>query len=182
MELEYSIQPKWTDKVRRALQNWRLYAFIGFFCLLFGGFGYTILNEVLSNGIHSHGDYAYVDLKSMGNFPFDAQNGLLTDIPKDFRNLDGKRVELKGMMYSASGSVEVQSFQFVYNIAKCCFGGPPKVQERVFVHVPDNRTVQLSGDQVDIIGRLHVRLQRNSEGTVISLYDMDLEPESLKPT
>jgi hypothetical protein len=179
MELEYSVEPGWFQKWRHALQNWRLFAFIGFFCLLFGVFGYTILSEVVSNGIHSHGDYTSVDLKSLGNFSFDGQGGLLTDVPKDFRNLDGKRVQLRGMMYSTASAYEVNSFQFVYNIAKCCFGGPPKVQERVFVHVPNNGTVLMSGDQVDIIGRLHVRIQRNSEGTVTSVYDLDLE--SLKP-
>ena len=126
------------------------------FCL--AGSDTRSLMKFCHDGIHSHGDYSYVDLKSMGNFPFDARNGLLTDVPKDFRNLDGKGVELKGMMFSRSASYEVQSFEFVYNIAKCCFGGPPKVQERVFVRVPNNGKVQLSSDQVDIIGKLHVRL------------------------
>jgi hypothetical protein len=180
MELDYSVEPSWLQKWRPALQNWKLFAFIGFFCLLFGCFGYTILSEVLSNGIHSHADYTSVDLKSMGNFPFDEQNGLLTDVPKDFRALDGKRVELKGMMYAGqTASWDVPEFQFVYNIGKCCFNGPPKVQERVFVHIPNGGKARMSNLQVQVIGKLHVRLQRNSEGTVVSLYDLELE--SLNP-
>jgi hypothetical protein len=179
MALDYSVEPGWLQKWRPALQNWKLLAFISFFGLLFGAFGFTIVNEVLTNGIHQHGNYASVDLKSMGNFTFNDQTGLLTDVPKDFRNLDGKRVELKGMMYSGTGAYEVPSFEFVYNIAKCCFSGPPQVQERVFVHVPGNRKVQMTDVQMDVIGTLHVRLKRSDGGTIISVYDLDLE--SLKP-
>ena len=73
MELDYSVEPTWLQKWRPVLQNWRLYAFIGFFCLLFGFLGYTVFSEVVTSGIHDHGDYVSVDLKSMGNFPFDAE-------------------------------------------------------------------------------------------------------------
>jgi hypothetical protein len=176
MALDYSIEPSLIQRWKPKLQNWRLFAFIGFFFVLFGSFGYTILSEVLTHGIHQHGDYAYVDLKSMGQFPFDEQNGLFTDVPKDFRALDGKRVELKGMMYDLrSAGPKLAQFQLVYNIQKCCFSGPPQVQERVFVHLKTGPGVRFYDEQVSCLGILHVRLKRDDQGVVRSVYDLDLE-------
>ena len=181
MELDYSVQPSLWQKWRPALQNWRLMLFIGVICVPCVLAGYTFFSDIATRGVHQHGSYATVDLKAMGQFSFDDQAGRLTDVPSDYRNLDGKRVELNGMMYvGQSAGADVSSFQLVYNIAKCCFGGPPKVQERVFVHVPNGRRVDFYSDgAVNVIGTLHVRLKRNDQGAVVSLYDMDLE--SLSP-
>jgi hypothetical protein len=174
MALDYAVQPGPLQKLKPAFQNWRLYAFVAVLCVPFAYLGYSLLSFTLSNGIHQHGDTTSVDLKSLGNFPFDGVNGMLTDVPKDFRALDGKRVELTGMMWSAkSAGPHTNEFQLVYNIAKCCFGGPPKVQERVFVHT--HGPIQFYDVQVNIVGTLHVRLKRDETGTVDSVYDLDLE-------
>lgn len=181
MALDYSVEPSLMQRWKPALQNWRLVAFIGFFFLLFGCFGYTILSEVLTHGIHQHGNYTTVELKPLGQFPFNEQSGLLTDIPKEYRALDGKRVELKGMMFQLqSAGPQVAQFQLVYNIQKCCFSGPPQVQERVFVHMKLDKSVRVYDQLVSCVGKLHVRLKRDDQGTVRSVYDLDLE--SLEPT
>lgn len=181
MALDYSVEPSLWQRWKPATQNWRLYAFIGFFCLLSVGFSYTILSDVLTHGVHQHGNYVSVDLKAMGQFPFSDQTGMLTDIPQDYRSLDGKRVELQGMMWSLqSAGPELLQFQLVYNVQKCCFNGPPQVQERVFVHMKRDKTAQWYDQLVSATGILHVRLKRNDQGTIYSVYDMDLE--SLKPT
>lgn len=181
MALDYSVEPSLMQRWKPALQNWRLFAFIGFFFVLFGGFGYTILSSVLTHGIHDRGDYIFVELKPMGQFPFNDQSGLLTDVPKDYRALDGKRVELKGKMYDLrSAGPKLAQFQLVYDVTKCCFSGPPQVQERVFVHMPINKSVQYYDQLVSCVGKLHVRLKRDDQGTVRSVYDLDLE--RLEPT
>lgn len=178
MELDYRVEPSLLQRWKPALQNWRLFLFIALFFVIFGGFGYSILSFVLTNGIEKHGDYTSVDLKAMGQFPFNEQTGMLTDVPKDYRALDGKRVELAGMMYTPnSAGANVPEFQLVYNIQKCCFSGPPQVQERVFVHF--KKKIPWFYDQVNVVGTLHVRLKRSEMGTVYSVYDLDLE--SIKP-
>lgn len=180
MALDYSVEPTLLQRWKPALQNWRLVSFIGFFFILFGCFGYTILSDVLTHGIHQHGNYISAELKPLGQFPFDEQNGLLTDVPKDYRALDGKRVELKGMMWQLqSAGPNVAQFQLVYNIQKCCFNGPPLVQERVFVHLPRDKKIRWYDQLVSCVGTLHVRLKRDDQGTVRSVYDMDLD--SLAP-
>lgn len=174
MALDYSVEPTLMQRWKPALQNWRLFAFVGFFFVVFGGFGYTILSEVLSHGIHQHGNYISAELKPLGQFPFNDQSGLLTDVPKDYRALDGKRVELKGMMWDLhAAGPHVAQFQLVYNIQKCCFNGPPLVQERVFVHV--TKRIPWYDQLVSCVGTLHVRLKRDETGTVKSVYDMDLD-------
>lgn len=180
MELEYTVKPSLWARFRPLLQNWRLALFVGFFLVLFGSFGYTLLDDVLSNGIHNRGTYTEVDLKALGNFHFDELDGSVSQVPPEFRALDGKRVELKGLMWSGMGAgPQVKMFQFVYNIQKCCFGGPPRVQERVFVFVPNGKSVEMHGELVSVIGRLHVQPKKTPDGTVVSLYTLDLE--SLQP-
>lgn len=171
MELDYRVKPRLRQRI-----NFRLILFLAVVCVPCAWIGYIFANEYLTHGIHKHEGYVDVNLKQLGQFPFDKENGQLTDVPKEFRELDGKRVELKGKMYAGfSAYSKVSSFEFVYDVNKCCFGGPPQVQERVFVH--SSQPVPLYGmyDLVDIVGNLHVRLKREAGGVITSVYDLDLE-------
>src|SRR5947209_1887295 len=80
MELDYQLKPSASQRLKRI--NWRLVGFIGVFALIFGSFFYVFASSVVTGGITRHSGYAEVDLKSMGQFPFDDVNGKLTDIPK----------------------------------------------------------------------------------------------------
>jgi hypothetical protein len=77
--------------------------------------------------------YRAIDLRTLGNFEFNEHNGTETDVPESLRKLDGKPVSVMGMMWSLqhSGPAALQ-FQLVYNIQE--HRGPPRVQDRVFVH------------------------------------------------
>ena len=176
MELQYAVQPSLAQRLRPRLQNWRLLLFVAVVATPFIWAGYSFLSSTMTGGIHHYGDYTFVELKPMGNFGFDDQAGRLTDVPREFRELDGKRVKLQGMMYAGMyGGAQVANFELVYNIQKCCFSGPPKVQERVFVHSPGSKLVPYYNQMVDVVGKLHVRIKRNDVGTVESVYDLDLE-------
>jgi hypothetical protein len=62
----------------------------------------------------------------------------------------------------------------VYNRQICCFGAAPQVQERVFVHVPGNRTVPYCDTLCRVWGTLHVNVERQERGGVVtSVYTMD---------
>lgn len=136
---------------------------------------YTFAKLSLGGGIEQVGEYKQVDLKALGNFPFNDTADNETAVPPLYRNLDGKKVLLIGQMYSDSAaSATVDNFQLVYSIANCCFGGPPKVQERVFVHTPAGRKFPLYDGQANVYGTLHVRAIRDG-GKVVSVYDMDVQ-------
>jgi|SRR5579862_2025801 len=123
----------------------------------------------------THGNgFDMVDLKAMGNFPFDQTNGNTDDIPAKWRALDGKRVQLEGFMWDPQvASGDHVKFQFVYNVAKCCFNGPPQVQERVYAVVPSGAVPDMNFGR--ITGVLHVKVVRDKSGAIQSVYTMDVE-------
>jgi len=177
MDLNYSIQPRWRPRL-----NARLIIFILLICAPFAWFFIAFAQDTLSGGIESHGSYLSVNLKALGNFFFDGQNGILTDVPKRYRELDGKRVELQGFMYAANAAGQTaRRAQLVWNIQKCCFGGPPLVQERVFLQPPAGRTMPLYdiSTLVRVVGTLHVRVDKEDGGAVSTVYEM--VPDSIKP-
>jgi hypothetical protein len=184
MEVDYSIKPSLGQRLGPVLRNWRLMSFVVFFFVVFGTLGYTIFSETINNGIHQHGGVAVVNLKALGRFPFDEQSGKVTDVPRDFRALDGKKVALQGFMFTTnSAGPEVSNCQLVWNVQKCCFGGPPLVQERVFLEAPQDRKIYRYDmyTLVNVTGTLHVKVDKNSQGTVTSVYTMipdEVAPQS----
>src|SRR2546428_1602118 len=154
--------------------NLRLVALLALVAAPFIYFGYVILDQSLNGGVTRHGDYYDVDLKSLGYFPFDAAKDGLAEVPSRWRQLDGKRVALQGEMYDPdSAGDKINSFQLVYSIQKCCFGGPPRVQERVFAAVPDNGTVHYYGHVGRVRGTRHVTAPPNECGQIDPRHQPD---------
>jgi len=156
--------------------NFRMIAVAAVVMFLVGYPVYLYVDASVTGGAKNVGGTWAVDLKALGNFPFDDVDGTVNDIPAKWRELDGKKVALEGFMFSTdSASDDISAFQFVYNITKCCFNGPPKVQERVFAHTTDARTVPYSSVMVRCIGTLHVHLHKNEAGKTDVVYDMNVE-------
>ena len=171
--METLTYPATAPRVRNV--NIRLLAFLAIICtpILWGA--YVGARTFFNNGVEDHGDYKKVDLKALGFFQFDQNNGTIADVPNAFRKLDGQRVMLEGFMWTPSSAARVKDFQFVYNVNKCCFSGPPLVQERVFVHIPNGKSLPLISDYVRVVGTLHVDVKKNEDGVITSVYTMDLE-------
>jgi hypothetical protein len=157
--------------------NFRVIVFVGVVAVLLGWPIYYFVHETITQGVVNHGDYSVVNLKAMGYFPLDPLRGNLADIPKVYRELDGKRVVLGGQIaYPDSAGSAVNQFQLVWNIVSCCFGGPPKVQERVFARtLGGHRMIRPVGDDARVTGFLHVKLKRDETGSIVSVYEMDVE-------
>ena len=167
--------------------NFRIIIFAGIVLFLLGWPVYTFLSETLTHGIHNRGAYKEVDLKAMGNFDFDRDTGKLTDVPPQYRALDGQKVLLNGEIYAPrEAGPKVEEFELVYSIQKCCFNGPPRVQERVFSTVnKDNKNVSIRGEGYHkVLGTLHVTMKHdklpNGElGAVSEVYHLDVD--SIEP-
>ena len=173
--LDYSA-PK-TKPAARPLSerlNLRLWIFLGVIAVPFLWAMWTIFG---AGTITQHGDYFSVDLKGMGNFPFDAKRDTESAIPKDVLALNGKKVHFEGEMYAPSeASQYVHDFQLVYSIVACCMGGPPKVQERVFAYVPEHKKIRnYSGQQVTCTGTLHIKVVRDPSGEAVSVFTMEVD-------
>jgi hypothetical protein len=156
--------------------NFRIILFTAVVLFLIGTPVYIFVKETVTGGIETVGDLKKVDLKAMGNFPFDEVNGTVSDIPERYRALDGQKVQLEGEVYDDTEAGDrMTRFQLVYSIAKCCFGGPPKVQERVWVQVPpDMKVPNISGAFARVSGTLKIDLNRQ-EGKATQVYVMSMD-------
>lgn len=142
-------------------------------------FGFEIVRGRLTQGIEDFGNgLTKIDLKFMSTFPFDGQTGKLSDVPEQFRKLNGNRVVLDGEMWAPNAAgPDVNEFQLCYSVAKCCFSGPPQVQHFVDSRVTGGGAVPYySGVKVRVIGTLHVNVKFDPEvQRVTSVYQMDVE-------
>jgi len=157
------------------IRSWRTFALIGTVLFLFGYPMYVYTDSLITGGISQRGDLLLVDLKALSSFEMDQDAGTNQDIPKRYRELDGKRVMLVGQMwepYTADG--KIRAFTLVYSISNCCFNGPPKVQHFIQATVPVGQAVDYSSDFVDVVGTLHVGVE-SEEGHVQSVYRIDVE-------
>jgi hypothetical protein len=168
--IDYGVKRPLSERI-----NFRMLTVIGVFLLLVGIPVYQFLSAEMTHGIQKDGSLYRVNLKQMGYFPFNDMTGTVNDIPPEFRKLDGKEVALEGFIFPMDGSGDkVHSFQLVYNIQKCCFSGPPQVQERVFAVVP-NGSVDYNPEEIRAIGTVHVVLNRDRDtGKIITVYTMDV--------
>jgi hypothetical protein len=163
--------------------NLRMIGFAAVILFLLGWPLYTFVSEYVTGGIHDRGSYKEVDLKALGFFEIDPATATTNDIPPRYRALDGQKVKLSGEVFSPyEAGGRIGGFTLVYSIAKCCFGGPPKVQERVFATVKNGKTVKFAGDGYhDVIGTLHVTMKRDEKGGLTEVYHLDvdqMEPRS----
>jgi len=162
--------------------NWGMYIRVGLvvgIVLFFAGFAlYETFNLVWRGGVINKGDYFDVNLQSMGNFEMDQRMGTLADIPQRYRDLNGKKVLLQGEVAPAGYSAGRGSdFDLCYSVAKCCFGGPPKVQHFVACKVPkDAKKVPdwIWSGQIKVFGTLHVKVKKEGE-LITSIYQLDIE-------
>ena len=72
---------------------------------------YQSIGDAVTHGIHRRGDLYTVSLRAMSDFDMDQVNGATDDIPKPFRDLDGKRVMLAGQMWSPFGAAGLERFR-----------------------------------------------------------------------
>jgi hypothetical protein len=159
--------------------NFRFIIFAAVMLLIVGYPVFLYLQSELTGGIQDAGNgYKQIDLKAMSSFDFDQYGGRLNDIPKQWRDLDGKKVVLYGEMWAPdSASPDLNHFELCYSRAKCCFAGPPLVQHFVKSKAMKG-TVEYDGGLVKVKGILHVNVVPGGE-KIASIYQ--LEVESVEP-
>jgi hypothetical protein len=157
--------------------NGRLIGFVGTIVFLAGAILYMAwpaISMSYGGGIRHTSEGDEVNLKALGYFALDEHNGTIEQVPRKFRQLDGKKVILEGFMWGGDSVNRPHIFQFVWNIQNCCFNGPPLPQERVFVKVPEGRDIHWIDGFARIVGTLHVKVVKD-HGSVVSVYTMDVD-------
>jgi len=161
-----------------AERNWGVIVRVGVvLALILALVGYAMkvtYESVIQGGVVNAGDFYKVDLKSMSNFEMNQSTATLDDIPQRFRELDGKKVLLEGEIAPTGyeAGPKATKFSLCYSVAKCCFGGPPKVQH--FVACSARAGQDVSAPRVQVFGTLHVKVL-NDGGNVTSIYQMDVD-------
>lgn len=96
--------------------------------------------------------------------------GTEKDIPAEIRELDGLQVALTGMMWDLRSGHGREQFQLVHDLGSEF--RPPQVQERIFVQRATGCAFPFFDRVVRVRGTLHVHIQRDAAGSIISLYTL----------
>jgi hypothetical protein len=81
-------------------------------------------------------------------------------IPDTARSMDGRNVLLKGYMYPGKQQTGITQFLLVRDQGDCCFGGNPKITDRVLVQLKDPahpKGIDFSSRLTKIAGRFAIR-------------------------
>ncbi|NDC63162.1 MAG: hypothetical protein EBZ59_04065 [Planctomycetia bacterium] len=76
--------------------------------------------------------------------------------------MSGRNVLLKGYMYPGKQQQGIVQFLLVRDQGDCCFGGNPRITDRVLVHLADARGIPFSPRLTKIAGRFVVRPMANT--------------------
>ena len=94
-------------------------------------------------------------------------------VPDSARALDGRDVLLKGYMYPGKQQQGIRQFLLVRDQGDCCFGGNPKITDRVLVTLADPDGIPFSPRLTKIAGRFHVRRMGTSALDGGVLYQLE---------
>jgi hypothetical protein len=93
---------------------------------------------------------SYAALQPLPGDPADA-------VPETARAADGRNVLLKGYMFPGAQVSGIRQFLLVRDQGDCCFGGNPKITDRVLVTLAEPAGVAFTPRLVKIAGRFSVR-------------------------
>lgn len=85
-------------------------------------------------------------------------------VPDSARAIDGHFVLLKGYMYPGKQQHGIRQFLLVRDQGDCCFGGNPKITDRVLVHLSDETGLAYTSRQKKIAGRFVLRPTAGLDG------------------
>jgi hypothetical protein len=110
-----------------------------------GWLGYVQATEV-PNG------YDRIDYSVLQPQPGDPLNA----IPPDAKALDGKKIFIKGYVYPGMRKNGITQFLLVRDQGTCCFGGDPKITDRIQVSLSNPKGFTFSGALFKVAGTLRV--------------------------
>jgi hypothetical protein len=85
-----------------------------------------------------------------------AANAPNEQIPKAARELNGRRVLLKGYALAGRQTEHIKQFVLVRDNLSCCFGGSPKLSDMVAVTLSGDHELKYHPDMLHVAGTFHV--------------------------
>jgi hypothetical protein len=102
-----------------------------------------------------------------------AEGAPAASVPDAARALDGKNVLLKGYIYPGKQQQGLVQFLLVRDQGDCCFGGNPKITDRVLVQLADPGGIEFSPRLTKVAGRFRVQPMGSAELAGGVLYHLD---------
>jgi hypothetical protein len=95
--------------------------------------------------------------------------------PPEVAALEGQKVFLKGFIYQTGQLHGLTAFLFVKDNQDCCFGGKPKLWDRLGVVMQDNQSIDYHPGRVAVAGtfRLNPKFQGDNELEPIYIIEAD---------
>jgi hypothetical protein len=110
----------------------------------------TLWHEYLTEVPEGHVRLTYNDLQPDERVPGQV-------VPPAIHEQDGKRVFIKGYVLAGTRREGIQTFILVRDQGDCCFGGNPKLTDRVLVQLKPGRVFSYTDRRQKIVGEFHVR-------------------------
>lgn len=95
-------------------------------------------------------------------------------VPQFARQLDGRRVLLKGYALAGRHTDHIKQFVLVRDNQSCCFGGNPKLSDMVAVTLDGEREWKFTPDMLRVAGTFHV-VEPAGAGSRQPLYRLDAD-------
>lgn len=94
-------------------------------------------------------------------------------MPDWLRNLDGRRIRIRGFMYPPFQETGIKTFALARDNQICCFGRDPKIYDVFSVRLREGVTTSyIQNRPFDVAGVFHVR-PIAEEGQLFQLYEID---------
>lgn len=94
-------------------------------------------------------------------------------IPPSAIALDGKPVFIKGYIYPGQQQYGIKQFVLCRDQGDCCFGGNPKITDRIEVKLAEPLTINYSPRMFGVAGTFRVEPTQTAEGLGAVLYHID---------
>ncbi|MFM7206080.1 MAG: hypothetical protein ACKO4T_05335 [Planctomycetaceae bacterium] len=96
-----------------------------------------------------------------------------TSVPTSAQVVDGREVLLKGYIYPGKQQHGLVQFLLVRDQGDCCFGGNPKITDRVLVHLADPAGTDFTPNLTKVAGRFRVQPAGTSDVQGGVFYHLD---------
>jgi hypothetical protein len=83
-------------------------------------------------------------------------------VPPQALALEGKKIFIKGYVYPGREKDGIQKFLLVRDQGQCCFGGNPKITDRILVTLDDPLRLTYSSRIHKLAGKFHVEIQNSA--------------------
>ncbi len=93
-------------------------------------------------------------------------------VPKSAMDLDGKKVYVKGFVQAGSQSSGIKSFVLVRDAGTCCFGGNPKITDRIVVML-NSASLIYTKNVAHVSGVFRVAPIQSPGGIGVAYYHLD---------